>query len=99
MEENSKLTSCPDCGYRISRMAKTCPNCGRSLTYEDRHDGKHWRIDLRTFVFALVFTVFLGGLLTWILGWYGFMVMSFTIIVIIFMGISELFNKNKEHVS
>ncbi|MGO8691166.1 MAG: zinc ribbon domain-containing protein, partial [Thermoguttaceae bacterium] len=23
---------CPDCGRRVSRLAKACPNCGRPLS-------------------------------------------------------------------
>jgi len=28
---NPRLTHCPDCGGHVSRLAKTCPHCGRPL--------------------------------------------------------------------
>lgn len=33
-ESNPKLTHCPDCGQHVSRLATTCPHCGRPLTPE-----------------------------------------------------------------
>lgn len=30
-EHNPKLTHCPDCGRHVSRLAATCPHCGRPL--------------------------------------------------------------------
>lgn len=30
-EGNPKLTHCPDCGRHVSRLAKTCPHCGRPM--------------------------------------------------------------------
>lgn len=30
-EENPKLTHCPDCGKHVSRLATSCPHCGRPL--------------------------------------------------------------------
>ena len=34
VEDNPKLTHCPDCGGHVSRLAATCPHCGRPLTPE-----------------------------------------------------------------
>jgi hypothetical protein len=31
---NPNLFPCPDCGRRVSRLAKSCPNCGRPLASE-----------------------------------------------------------------
>jgi predicted amidophosphoribosyltransferase len=28
------LVPCPDCGNKVSRLAKTCPRCGRPLVVE-----------------------------------------------------------------
>jgi len=30
-EDNPKLTHCPDCGKHVSRLAASCPHCGRPL--------------------------------------------------------------------
>ena len=32
--DNPKLTHCPDCGKHVSRLATTCPHCGRPLGIE-----------------------------------------------------------------
>ncbi len=31
---NPNLSSCPECGHYVSRLAKTCPKCGQPLTPE-----------------------------------------------------------------
>lgn len=33
-ECNPRLTHCPDCGRHVSRLAPSCPHCGRPLTPE-----------------------------------------------------------------
>ena len=33
-EGNPKLTHCPDCGRHVSRLAPSCPQCGKPLTPE-----------------------------------------------------------------
>ena len=30
-KHNSNLIPCPDCGRRLSPLAKMCPNCGRPV--------------------------------------------------------------------
>jgi hypothetical protein len=34
VENNPRLTHCPDCGAHVSRLAPSCPHCGRPLTPE-----------------------------------------------------------------
>jgi len=34
-EGNPRLTHCPDCGRHVSRLAASCPQCGRPLTPEE----------------------------------------------------------------
>ena len=34
IEDNPRLTHCPDCGGHVSRLASSCPHCGRPLTHE-----------------------------------------------------------------
>jgi predicted RNA-binding Zn-ribbon protein involved in translation (DUF1610 family) len=31
---NPNLFPCPDCGRQVSRLAKSCPNCGRPFASE-----------------------------------------------------------------
>ena len=33
---NPNLFPCPDCGHWVSRQAPNCPQCGRTLTPQDR---------------------------------------------------------------
>jgi hypothetical protein len=33
-DANPQLTHCPDCGRHVSRLAATCPHCGRPLAAE-----------------------------------------------------------------
>lgn len=63
-EEKPKLIPCPDCGYEVSRKAKSCPNCGYRLTYVDQHGQT--RPFIESFfiltVGALILSYFLGWL-------------------------------------
>jgi hypothetical protein len=34
-EDNPKLIHCPDCGGHVSRLANSCPHCGRPLQSSD----------------------------------------------------------------
>ena len=34
VQNTANLVPCPDCGCLVSRLAKSCPQCGRPLTPE-----------------------------------------------------------------
>lgn len=34
---NPNLFPCPDCGGHVSRLAKSCPNCGRPFACEGQN--------------------------------------------------------------
>jgi rubredoxin len=42
-EQNPKLTHCPDCGKHVSRLAASCPHCGRPLEENQRDKSSEFR--------------------------------------------------------
>ncbi len=40
---SANLAPCPDCGHAVSRLAETCPNCGRLLRRPEPREGLYLR--------------------------------------------------------
>lgn len=40
---SANLAPCPDCGHAVSRLAETCPACGRLLKRPQPREGLYLR--------------------------------------------------------
>jgi uncharacterized OB-fold protein len=51
----SNLSSCPDCGRRISIHAETCPSCGRRMKHVKTPGGILSAVVLGFLIFGIIF--------------------------------------------
>ncbi len=71
----AKLAPCPDCGHAVSRLAETCPNCGRLLRRPAPREGLYLRtmnhaVAAAFWIPAFFILVLLGtGVLTYLLAY------------------------------
>lgn len=87
-EEVTNLFPCPDCGYKISRKAKSCPNCGYKLTYVDKHG------QTRPFVESFFILTAGAFILQYFLGWFVWILWIVMVLIVYFEKKNKRINKN-----